>query len=56
MARNKLTARELENIQDRNARNWNRMVQADEDEYRAVQAEAEERRSGFQLVDGAGDG
>ncbi len=52
----KLSDRELEAIQDRHRRNWNRMVREDENEYRAALAEAEERRADFQVIEGGDNG
>jgi hypothetical protein len=44
MAR-KMTAKQIEAVQDRSHAAWNRMVQREEDELRRAQEEAESRRS-----------
>lgn len=54
--RGKLTERELEEIQDRHRRNWNRMVHAEEAEHRAALAEEPQDRPELRLIEGGIDG
>lgn len=47
--------RAAEFAQERSRQNWNRMVQAEEQELRDAEAEAERRRSQFRVVDDHAD-
>jgi hypothetical protein len=47
----KALERQVEFAQERTRRNMNRMVQQQEDEYRAVEEEAAKRRGAFRVVE-----
>lgn len=47
--------RAAEFAQNRSRRNWNRLVEAEEQVLRDAETEAQERRSQFRIVDGEED-